>query len=147
MKTYELTYIISSEINSPEADALPKEIEKAIQGKEGVILRSEKTVAQVLAYPMKGKSSGYFGTIDLQIAENKIKEIKELLQKDKRILRHLILIKKPFREMKERRMRKPEFAMTGSGAQSQSPFKHEEKKQEQVNPEDLDKKLGEILGE
>src|SRR3989344_7175380 len=110
MQTYELVYIISSELNSAEVEQKAKEIESAIQAKEGVILRSEKLTAQTLAYPIKGKSSGYFGLLDMQIAQNHVKDIKEVLEKDGKILRHFIIVKKPFKELKERRTRKPEFA-------------------------------------
>ena len=60
MKTYELTYIISSQLMSSEADGLMKEVESFIQSKDGVVLKSEKTAAQPLAYQIKKQSSGYF---------------------------------------------------------------------------------------
>ena len=148
VKIYEIAYIISSELNSAEVEQKAKEIESAIQAKEGVILRSEKLTAQTLAYPIKGRSSGYFGILDMQIAQNHVKDIKEMLEKDSKILRNFIIVKKPFKELKERRSRKPEFAGAAAPTQSQSPFKHEEKLEvKEVSAEDLNKKLDEILGE
>lgn len=143
MKTYELTYIISCQISQTEAGSVAKEVESFIQSKEGVILKSEKTLPKTLAYPIKKQASGYFALLDLQISEDKVKEIKDKLDKDNKILRSFIMIKKPIGPIKERRTRKPEFATAKS---AQSPFKREEK-QEEVNPEELGKKLDEILGE
>ena len=131
---------------SSEADALIKEVEIFAQTKDGVILKSEKTVAQPLAYQIKKQGSGYFATLTFRVEEKKIKEVKSLLEKDKRILRHLILIKKPFKEMKERRIRKSLFT-SDKGITPKSFLTEDKKKDEKLNPEDLNRKLDEILSE
>lgn len=147
MKTYELTYIISSAMTQEDAGAVAKEIETFIQSKEGVILKSEKTGAQTLAYPVKKQSSGYFCILEFQTAEHNIKEIKGMLEKDKKILRHFMLIKKPVKIMKERRTRKPLFASDKEVGDKPVLSETKEKKAEKLNPVDLDKKLDEILSE
>src|SRR3989338_7690863 len=119
MKTYELTYIISSQISTDESEALRKDLESFVQSKEGVILKSEKTTPQTLAYPIKKHSSGYFATLTFQVLEDKVKEIKDKLEKDLKVLRHFILIKRPVKI----------------------------KKEETVKTEDIDKKIDEILSE
>lgn len=140
MKSYELTYIISSAISADEAANVAKENETFIQSKEGVILSSQKSVAQTLAYPIKKQHSGYFVTTIFQAAEDKLKELKAALESNKSILRSVILIKKPAKEVKPRRTRKPLFSTEGVGIGSP-----EKKIQKAVNPEDLDKKLDELL--
>src|SRR3989344_3282463 len=107
MKPYELTYIISSAIGTEEAQTLKKEVEVFVQDKGGVVLRSEKTVPQSLAYPIKKHSSGYFATLEFQAEEREIKPLKEKLEKEAKILRHFLIVKKPMKVMKERRTRKP----------------------------------------
>ena len=72
MKTYELTYIISSQITSEQASVLPKEIESFVVANEGVVLESKKTGAQTLSYPIKKQHSGFFVTLTFQMPENKI---------------------------------------------------------------------------
>lgn len=130
---------------SQEADALAKEAEAFVQSKNGVIVKSEKTSAQPLAYQIKKQSSGYFAILTFQAQENTIKEIKEKLAKESKVLRSFIIVKKPIKEMKERRIRKPLF--TPEKEASVSPYVTETKKTEEVSPEDLNKKLDEILGE
>ncbi len=142
MKTYELTYIISARLGAEEMATLVKNIEGFIQEKEGVIITSQKTVAQSLAYPINKQSSGYYATLVFQAAEDIISAVKAMLEKETDVLRHLILIKKPLREMKERRTRKPIGTADAKPAAvaTQTPA-------EKVSEVDLDKKLGEILGE
>ncbi len=145
MKPYELTYIISSGITSEDADNLKKDVESFVQSKGGVVLKSERTVPQILSYPIKRNSSGYFVTLEFQTEENTIKEIKEKLEKDEKILRHFLIIKKPIKQMKERRTRKAP-AIPGFEAKDTIVDK-EKKKEPKVELEDIEKKLDEILSE
>ena len=148
MKPYELTYIISSQIPSEQATSVSKEVESFIQSKEGVVLKSEKTGAQSLAYPIKKQSSGYFLTLTFQMLENNIKELKEKLEKDSNILRHFIIIKKPVKELKKRRTKKPSTIFQSQNTEKSSIFKHEDKREsEKIDLEKIDKKLDEILSE
>jgi len=142
MKTYELTYIISSGITLDEVDAITKEVETFIQAGEGVILHSEKTTAQTLAYPIKKQSSGYYVITTFQIAESKIKELKALLEKQKDILRHFILYKRPVKEMEVRRTRRPMPATEAAIVENK-----DKKKGEKAEIEEINKKLDEILSE
>lgn len=175
MKTYELTYIISSQITQEKADSIKKEFESFIQSKEGSVLSSEKISIQTLAYPMKksrsqgpdkvedsrqsrnvrgpsissGQSSGYFVGLTFQVSEEKIKEIKEKLEKNNEILRHLILVKKPQKELKKTRIRKPLTTLRSKVTEELFFIKtHEDKKKaEPVKLDEIEKKLDEILSE
>ena len=62
MKTYELTYIISSATGTEEMAAIIKEVQTFLQSTGGVILASQKSPAQTLAYPIKKQHSGYYIT-------------------------------------------------------------------------------------
>ena len=142
MKTYELVYIVSSQGTLEQSQGTAKEVENFIQSKEGIIVRSEKTNPQVLAYPIKKQSSGYFFILQFQLAEHAIKELREKLEKDKAILRHFIVVKKPVKKMKERRTRRPLAERFASLEQRDAG-----KKTEQPSTADIDKKLDEILSE
>jgi len=151
MKPYELTYIISSAENSENAEALKKDMETFIQSKGGVILKSSKTVPQSLAYTIKKQSSGYFATLEFQIEEKEIKELKEKLEKESKILRHFLIIKKPIKQMKARRVRKTplvEKFVTESKSAIMGVFKKKDHHEaDKVELKDIDKKLDEILSE
>jgi ribosomal protein S6 len=150
MKTYELTYIVSSSKTQEEADEIKKEVELSIQEKGGVIVRSDKTTAQPLAYPIAKYGSGFFSTVEFQTEEKEVKAIQDKTQKNPHVLRQTLVVKKPQKQMKERRVRpvRPQKdsgvfkkalgrSQTGEAAEATAP----------VSPEDIDKKLDEILGE
>lgn len=144
MKTYELTYIITSANASQEAEKTITEVASFIQGKEGMILHSHKTTPQTLSYTIKKQHSGYFATEVFQIAEEKISPLREMLSGQKDILRHIILIKKPQKEVKNRRIRRPIAQDISSDFVKVA---EDKKKGEKVQMEEIDKKLDEILSE
>mgnify|MGYP001566717323 CR=1 FL=1 len=144
MKTYELTYIVSPKLSSTEADKEAKEVESLIQSKEGVVLVSEKVSIRTMAYPIKKQASGYFGNLTFQIEENKVKEVKEKLEKNGSILRHLITVKMPTRFIKERRTRRPAIFKERQTALRYSAVDNK-KADEKLDVESLDKKLDELL--
>ena len=141
MQTYELTYIISSHMTMEEADGVKKDFEASLQATGGVIIKSEKTTPQPLAYQIKKQSSGFFVTTEFTVEENQIKPMKAQLEKNAKVLRHFLIVKKPVKIMKERRTRKP-VAIAGM-AQMAKPAKPPKK----VQMEDINKKLDEILSE
>lgn len=105
MKTYELTYIVSPEITSEEAEAKGKEIESAIGVREGTIVRQSNPIARTLAYPIKKRASGFVGFLEFQLEPEKLVELKEILAKDGKIVRHMVIIKEAAEMKKERRTR------------------------------------------
>jgi len=143
MKSYELTYIISSEMKSEEADNLKKEVELFAQDRGGVIIKSEKTVPHILSYSIKKHASGYFVTLEFQVEEDKIKEIRAKLEKEAKVLRHAVIIKKPIKAVKERRTRKPVAVPSAQTIGANKEATHIEK----PALEDIEKKLDEILSE
>ncbi len=150
MKPYELTYIISSHIVSEQVENLKKGVEDFVQKNGGVIVKSEKSIAQSLAYPIKKHSSGFFMTLEFNAEEKDIKALKAELEKTPDILRHFIVVKMPAKIMKARRTRKPAVDETKvkSKTENTEVFKEKAIKDEKpVADEDIDKKLDEILSE
>ena len=160
MTTYELTYIVSPEMTSEEAEGKSKEIESAIQKNEGIILRQANPVAKTLSQQIKGHASGFFGVLEFQMEPENLNTIQDLARKDAKIVRHIVLVKKPVRIRKERRARKesPSIFQT---AEIKTPFIDNEKKTKILEPEpakthegkgkvelkDIEQQLDEILGE
>ncbi|MCX6721562.1 MAG: 30S ribosomal protein S6 [Candidatus Staskawiczbacteria bacterium] len=143
MQTYELTYIISPEVSSVEAELTAKEIEALIQSSEGAVLRQEKPTIKTLAHPVKKHISGFVSSIEFQIEAEKLSELQNKMQKDGKIVRHLVIIKKPVRIKKQRRQRVL--------APIIEEIKQEPKKiigeKQKVELKDIEQKLDEILGE
>ena len=167
MTAYELSYIVSPEITSEEAEAKAKEFEALVQSKEGVIVKQNNPVAKTLAYPIKKRASGFFGVLEFQLEPEKMVEIKEVIEKDKKIVRHMIVIKRPAKPIKERRSRTKtaptfeiekkteEVAVEAEKVEEKIEEQKEEKpahakvavEKEKVELKDIEDKLDEILGE
>lgn len=146
MKTYELTYIASSNLGAEGANKEAKEVESLIKNKEGVVLASQTPSIRTMSYLIKRQGEGYFCNLTFKIEEDKIKDIKEKLEKNSNILRHLIIVKMPFREMKEKRTRRPLIFKEKQDV-FKSPLSKDKKSEEKVDVADLNKKLDEILKE
>lgn len=142
MKTYELTYIISPEITSEEAIAEAKDIESFVQAQKGVILRQNNPIARTLSYPIKKRASGFMGVLEFQLEPEKLSELKEKIDKDRKIVRHMVIIKKLVKERKQRRTRIKPVSIVES-----SPIETETKAEKKVELEEIEKKLDEILNE
>ena len=74
MKTYELTYIVSPEITSEEAEAKAKELADIVSNKEGTILKQSNPTARALSYPIKKRASGFFGFIEFKLEPEQLLE-------------------------------------------------------------------------
>ena len=165
MKTYELVYIVSSEIASEEATAKAKEIESAIISREGAVLKQSIPTARTFSYPIGNTASGFFGVVEFQLESEKLLEVKEIIEKDKQIVRHMITIKRAAEFKKERRTRKVPGAILESTEeiikettivkepQISEPAEEiaennnkKTKEKEKVELKDIEQELDEILG-
>jgi len=160
MKTYELAYIISPETNSEEIEAFAKSLETFVQSKEGTVAKQANPVAKTLAYPIQKTASGFVGSIEFQLEPGFLAELKDIVAKDKKVKRHMIVIKYPERAKKQRRTRnkdvdafiaepkaeKPEVkeVVIEKTAEEQPAPKADDKK---VELKDIEQKLEELLGE
>lgn len=154
MKIYELIYIVSPEITSEDAEAKGKEIETFIQSKEGTILKQTNATAKALSYPIKNRASGFLGVLEFQVEEDKLADLKDFLNKDGKVVRHMITIKRAGQLKKERRTRNAvhapkEEAVAEPIEPKISHAKPAEKPEakEKVELKDIEEKLEEILGE
>jgi len=151
MTTYELTYIITPEVTSEEAESKAKEIETLIQSKEGVILRQANPNARALAYPIKKSASGFMGVIEFQIEPENLDTLKTETAKDGKVIRQMLVTKKPIKATKARRTRsKPEETFKLERKQEE-PTGQKQKKEattkDKVELKDIEQTLDELLGE
>jgi len=163
MKTYELSYIISPEMTSEEAEAKAKEIESAIQTREGVILKQLNPVAKTLSYQIKKRASGYFGVLEFQLEPEKLLEVKDIVTKDKKIVRNILIIKEAAEFKKQRRTRETVQAKLTPALEMKQKVEANTEKEEVSEPaeapeeksepkakvelKDIEHQLEEILGE
>lgn len=145
MKTYELTYIISPEISSEEAEAKAKEIEATVQKMDGVILHQSNPVAKTLAYPISKSASGFLAIVEFQLEPEKLNELATSISKDGKIVRHMIIIKEAGKTLKKKRERTaPQFT---KGPQEPKAAPAEKIVADKIELKDIEQQLDEILGE
>lgn len=144
MKSYQLTYILSSAITAEDSETIKKDIESFVQSKDGVVTASHKTAPQVLAYPIKKASSGYFVTVEFQIGQDALKEVQEKVNQKPEVLRQTIVVKHPVKEQKKRRT-KPESKVQAVPAADAPVAK--KGKESKVEMEEVEKNLDQILSE
>ena len=162
MTTYELTYIFTPEMASKDAEEKAHQIESAITGKEGIILKQSIPAAKVLSYPIEKHASGFFGVIEFQLEPEKLVEIKEMIGKDGNIVRHMLVVKHPQRIRKERRgqkefqakiiqntemEKKPEAVAAEPETPEEKAPKAVQEHKPTVELKDIEHELDEILGE
>jgi len=172
MKTYDLTYILTPEITSEEAEAFAKEIETFVQSKEGTVVKHLNPVAKTLSYQIKKHASGFIGSIEFILEPEALLELKQKMGKNAKVNRHMIIIKHPARKEKIRRSRNKvedetitekettkeitienKKIVENSSAEVEKPLiqetKAEETKKEdkKVELKDIEQKLEELLGE
>jgi len=155
MKTYELSYIVSPEITSEEAEAKGKEIESLVQNREGTIARQVNPTAKTFAYPIKSRASGFLGFLEFNLEPEKLVEVDAIISKDGKIVRHMVIIKEAAELKKDRRTRgevrvKPIAEITEEKiekkeeVETEKPTKTKEPKAK-VELKDIEQSLDEIL--
>lgn len=134
MKSYELTYLISSEMAEEEAKSFPEKMVVLIQETGGIIKDKSLVSKRRLAYPIKKQGEAYLAIIIFQLNADKLTELEKKLKSESKILRYLIIAKKPVKETR-RIMRKT------------LPLQDKKKKKVKVELKEIEKKLEEILKE
>lgn len=152
MKHYEAAFIITPELSEDEARAKMNEVITKVQEIGGTLelnLNQRSPIKRRLSYAIQKKEIAYLTSVYFTLEEPKrIKEIKELLDKDKSVLRSLIVIhKEQKKEEIPHLLRKKEEDTPETKEETETVPEEKEVKKE--NPkaglQDVDKKLDEIL--
>ena len=101
MSLYELSYLISPNLKEEEAVALQEKINSLVS-KTIKLLRFDKIKKIKLAYPIQKKEEAFLASLDFQTEAGQIEELKKEIEKEKNILRFLLIKKRPRKEIKKR---------------------------------------------
>lgn len=132
MKNYELTYLISSELTEDKAKELQNKVATLISSEGGILIGETSILKKDLAYPVKKQSQAYLAIANFQLLPEKLTNLEKKLKAENQILRYLILIKRPIKEMK-------------IGRPIVEPKIKKVKKEKKVELKEIEKKLEEIL--
>ncbi len=102
-RQYELTFILSPELDEKGVDSFEQEIEKSIKNLGGDLKKKSKAERRNLSYPIKKFQTGYYSVINFLFNPEKIEELSAIFKHRKEILRYIFtiaeepaVIKKPF---------------------------------------------------
>ncbi len=133
---YELTILVSPELNQEEAEDFLKKIESSILG-IGEVLRSKKPKKINLSYLIKNRDKAFLTVTEFKTEPTQIETLKSQLEKEKDILRFLLIRRKETqKKIKRRKIKKEE--------QPKIKVLKEKKK---VELDQIEEKLEEILEE
>jgi len=140
MKSYELNYLILPDLSEEELNAFQEKVSSWIREEKGVLAEVNKPGKKILAYPIKKMMQAYLGSISFQLNPDGISNIEKKLKGEGKIIRYLILVKKPVKIRKAPRKKSKKFI-------SPITTKTEMPKKEKAELETIEQKLEEILKE
>ncbi len=132
MKHYELTFLISPELNPEELISFQEKIINQVQQEKGILVKINKPVKKNLNGPVGNKNQAFLLSLEFQLNPENSANIQNKLKAENQIMRYFLIVKKPPKAAglfeKERRV----------------PRKTAKSK---VELKEIEKKLDEILGE
>lgn len=143
-KNYEVGYLLAPSMTEEEALARAGEVSSVIEAEHGMIRHLETPKKRKLAYEVKKQSTAYFGWTTFNAGSDAIARIGKKIREMPMVLRHMITeeqieTRKPFiRPFAPR-------PMAGMPAPKAIP-REEQRPDEKLDLEALDKRLEEILG-
>ncbi|QTX02881.1 30S ribosomal protein S6 [Candidatus Phytoplasma luffae] len=98
MKTYEIMYILSPNLDEKQVNNIEKNINN-IFDKEGKILEYKKPELKTLAYSIKKFTQGFYINFLVQADNEMIKEFNRIVNITEEIIRYIVLKKEDNKEL------------------------------------------------
>lgn len=92
MRKYECTFIINPE-KEEDAKQIIDEIKSYFEDNKAKIKNVDEWGIKELAYEIDGHNNGFYTVINFESDPDKVNIFKEFLQKNKNILRHILVVK------------------------------------------------------
>jgi small subunit ribosomal protein S6 len=140
-KSYELTILASTDTAEEDLKTLLEGIKNLISQEKGVLEKETNPVKQKLGYAIKEKTEAFLVNLTFTLSPEGLKNLEKELKEKKEILRYIIVIKKPIKEIITKIRRRPEKAVQPVVEEK------EESKSEKIELEEIDEKIEEILKE
>lgn len=139
LKNYELAYLFAPSISEEDVLMLSAKISSLIESVNGIVNYVETPKKIKLAYPIAKNVNAYFGWKSFSISPEFINEFIKKLKSQENILRYLLVVK-------DAATKKTAYSAGSRILRKQPVLREQEKLNEPLDLEGLDKKLEEILG-
>jgi len=154
LKKYELSYMLPVKMTEEEISVFNQKIVDKVVSKNGMIEEKFEAKKIRLSYPIKRNENAYFCVLYFSMMQEKIKELEKELKSSEEILRYMVLwhknkfpkkwegsIEKMFKDNIAYEQKKEVFKKIKEPQDKIAP----QEKKEEVNVEELNKKLEELL--
>ena len=91
LRDYEFTMIVSSDLSEEDLAALLAHYEQKIAAHDGAVLRKDAVGTKRFSYPIKRCFRGYYINYDISANPKVVKDIKQQIRFDEKVLRCLII--------------------------------------------------------
>ena len=102
-RNYELTFILSPELDEKEINSFEQEAEKDIKGLGGTLKKKSKPERRNLSYPIKKFQSGYYLVVNILLNPEKLEELSAIFKHKKEVLRYILTIAEESKAVKSKR--------------------------------------------
>ena len=143
MNNYELAYLLTPQLSEEEVLMHAGKVTTLIEDIKGMIEHVEKPRLRRLGYSIKKETQAYFAWTDFTMNPESTVSLEKRLKEQQFILRHMLIHRERI-DMKRSRSRL-QSSRTAT-TQTEKVIKKEERAEEKLDLETLDKKLEEILG-
>lgn len=95
MRTYELVYIISPEVEEEDLESVTEKVSQLIAGGGGEVLELSSWGRRRLAYPIQQFSDGHYVLARIQLDPGSLPELRRLLGLTEEVIRYLLIKTEP----------------------------------------------------
>ncbi len=148
LKQYELTCILEPHLDGSSLDNFKKDLEKTIIDNKGKLVRLSEPEKRELSYPINKQGIAIYIVAHIDFESSDINEFLKELRANKLIIRHLITtLEIPKADSdKPKAPKKPRIKKEEEGKDKPAFAKAPTSKQDNLNLEEIDKKLDELVG-
>lgn len=148
MRFYELTYLLSSDIQKDDLKNLSDKINSFIIQENGLIKQTTEARLQKLAYQIKKKAGAYLLSINFTLNPESLEKIEKKLKEEGQILRYIILTKDSPEKIAQRS--RTRFPLRSRASQEKITPRVSTSKigeSQKIELKEIDKKIEEILNQ
>ena len=98
MALFEHIYMLRQDLSSTDLESAINDHEKIISEMEGTIIYKESWGLKNLSYPIKNNKKAFYEYLNIEMSNEKIKEMNSKLNLDENVIRHLSVKVKKFDE-------------------------------------------------
>jgi len=150
MRSYEMTYLVASDISEEELKSFSEKINGFITQDLGVLEQEGKPARQRLGYSIKGKNEAFVVTVDFKLSPENLEKLEKKMQAEGKILRYMIATKQPMEKTlarKPKRVPKSLLMKVGENPKKETLKTDKKPGLQKVELKEIDKKIEEILNE